>query len=74
MGLDPTSEVAPNFSSADAGLKASATTARSESPEEENAAATLKCTEQSENVIENKGSAGSKRAAGFAPLGLSLAS
>jgi hypothetical protein len=53
VGLDG-AEVAPNFSSAHAGLKASATTARSESPNEENAAETSKSPEQSENVIENK--------------------
>jgi hypothetical protein len=50
-GLDG-AEVAPNFSSADASLKASAT--QTESQEEENAAETPKSPEQSENVIENK--------------------
>jgi len=51
VGLDG-AEVAPNFSSADAGLKASAT--QTESPAEENAGETSKSPEQSENVIENK--------------------
>jgi len=73
VGLEG-AEVAPNFSSAGADVKVSATTGATQSPEEENAAETSKSPEQSENVIENKGSAGSKRAAGFAPLGLSLAS
>ncbi|MGA2076823.1 MAG: hypothetical protein ABSH52_25325, partial [Terriglobia bacterium] len=56
VGLDG-AKVAPNFSSAHAGLKASAATARSESPKEENALETPKSPEQSENVIENKGPA-----------------
>jgi len=56
VGLEG-AEVAPNFSSADAGLKASATAARSESPAEENAGETSKSPEQSENVVENKGPA-----------------
>ena len=51
VGLDG-AEVAPNFSSADAGLKASAT--QTESPAEENAGETSKSPEQSENVYENK--------------------
>jgi hypothetical protein len=55
VGLDPGMEVAPNFSSADAGLKASAT--QTESPGEENDGETSKSPEQSENVIENKGPA-----------------
>jgi hypothetical protein len=64
VGLEG-AEVAPTFracpersgGSADAGLKASATTARTESPKEENVGETSKSPEQSENVIENKGSA-----------------
>jgi hypothetical protein len=51
VGLDG-AEVAPNFSSADAGLKASAT--QTESPAEESASETPKTAEQSENVYENK--------------------
>jgi hypothetical protein len=62
VGLD-SGEVAPTFracperseGSAHAGLKASATTTRTESPAEENATETPKSPEQSENVIENKG-------------------
>ena len=49
------SAVAPNFSSAEAGLEGSGT--QRESPAEENAAKTSKSAEQSENVIENKGPA-----------------
>jgi hypothetical protein len=55
VGLDG-AEVAPNFSSAHAGLKASATTARSESPTGESGGETSKLPEQSENVVENKAS------------------
>jgi len=51
VGLDG-AEVAPNFSSAHAGLKASPTT---DSPKGENAPEIPKSPEQSENVIENKG-------------------
>ena len=54
VGLDA-AEVAPNFSSADAGLKASAT--ETGSPAGENGAETPKSPEQSQNVIENKGPA-----------------
>ena len=50
-------EVAPNFSSASADLKVSATDHGTESPAEENAGETSKSPEQSENVIENKGPA-----------------
>ncbi|MGA2078654.1 MAG: hypothetical protein ABSH52_34640 [Terriglobia bacterium] len=53
MGLDG-AQVAPNFSSADAGLKASAT--QTESQKDENALETSKSPEQSENVIENRAS------------------
>jgi hypothetical protein len=56
VGLDG-AEVAPNFSSADADLKVSATDPGTESPAEENAGETSKSPEQSENVIENKGPA-----------------
>jgi hypothetical protein len=56
VGLDG-AEAAPNFSSADAVLKASATDHGTESPKEENAPETPKSPEQSENVIENKGPA-----------------
>ena len=52
VGLDPV-EVAPNFSSAGAGLKARAT--KSQSPAAENPRETSKSAEQSQNVIENKG-------------------
>jgi hypothetical protein len=51
VGLEG-AEVAPNLSSADAGLKASAT--QTESPAEENTGETSKSPEQSQNVIENK--------------------
>jgi hypothetical protein len=51
VGLE-VAEVAPNLSSADAGLKASAT--QTESPAEENAGETSKSPEQSQHVIENK--------------------
>jgi len=51
---DREAQVAPTFRSARAGLKASATTARSESPKKENAGEISKSPEQSENVIENK--------------------
>jgi hypothetical protein len=64
VGLDPASEVAPTGTcpdeggrSADAPTGLGATTARSESPNEENAAETSKSPEQSENVIEKKGPA-----------------
>jgi hypothetical protein len=53
VGLEG-AEVAPNFSSAGAGLKASATDHGTESPKEENAPETSKSPEQSQNVIENK--------------------
>ena len=49
-------EVAPNFSSAGADLKVSATDHGTESPADENAGGTPKSAEQSQNVIENKGS------------------
>ncbi len=51
--VDDSAEVAPNFSSASADLKVSAT--QTESPAEENGGETSKSPEQSENVIENKG-------------------
>jgi hypothetical protein len=56
VGLDGT-EVAPNFSSAGADLKVSATNHGTESPAEEDAGETQKSAEQSENVSENKGPA-----------------
>ena len=56
VGLDGT-EVAPNFSSAGADLKVSATNHGTESPAEEDAGETSKSPEQSENVSENKGPA-----------------
>ena len=56
VGLEG-AEVAPNFSSAGADLKVSATNHGTESPAEENDGETSKSPEQSENVIENKGSA-----------------
>jgi len=63
VGLDG-AEVTPSFracperseGSADAGLKASATNGATERREEENAGEILKSPEQSENVVENKGS------------------
>ena len=55
--VDDSAEVAPNFSSASADLKVSATDHATESPAEENAGETSKSPEQSENVIENKGPA-----------------
>ncbi len=65
VGLDAAAEVAPNFSSAGAdpslgsehALKASATNDGTESPAEENGGETSKSPEQSQGVIENKGSA-----------------
>jgi hypothetical protein len=54
VGLDGTTEVAPNFSSAGAPTGRGATAAGSESPKGENATDTAKSPEQSENVIENK--------------------
>jgi len=56
VGLDGAG-VAPNFSSAGAHLKVSATPAGPESPKGERATETPKSPEQSENVTENKGSA-----------------
>ncbi len=53
--VDDSAEVAPNFSSASADLKVSAT--QTESPHEENDGETSKSPEQSENVVENKGPA-----------------
>jgi hypothetical protein len=53
VGLDD-AEVAPNFSSADADLKVSATNYGTESPKAENAGETSKSPEQSQNVVENK--------------------
>ena len=53
VGLDG-AEVAPNFSSAGADLKVSATNHGTESPNKENAGETSKSAEQSENVIEIK--------------------
>ncbi len=47
-------EVAPNFSSASADLKVSATNDATETPVEENYGETSKSPEQSQNVIENK--------------------
>ncbi len=56
-------EVAPNFSSASADLKVSTTDHATESPAGENAAETPKSSEQSQNVIENKGPAAEEVAA-----------
>ncbi len=53
--VDDSAEVAPNFSSAGADLKVSATDHATESRAEENGGETSKSPEQSENVIENKG-------------------
>jgi len=63
VGLDPAAELAPNFSSAGADLKVSATDHGTESPAEENALETPRSPEQSENVIENKGPAAEGAAA-----------
>ncbi len=59
--VDDSTEVAPNFSSASADLKVSAT--QTESPAEENTNETSESPEQSENVIENKGPAAEEVAA-----------
>jgi len=53
-GLRQPAEVEPNFSSAGADLKVSATDQRTESPAVENATETSKSPKQSQNVIENK--------------------
>ncbi len=53
--VDDSAEVAPNFSSAGADLKVSATDHVTESPNEEKVVETSKLPEQSQNVIENKG-------------------
>ncbi len=55
--VDDSAEVAPNFSSAGADLKVSATNHGTERPAEENDRETSKSAEQSQNVIENKGTA-----------------
>ncbi|MGD0127984.1 MAG: hypothetical protein ABSF46_21700 [Terriglobia bacterium] len=71
VGLDR-AEVAPNFSTAGAdpspgsgqALKVSATTPRTESPQEEIAIETPKLPEQSENVIDKKGPAAERSSTG----------
>jgi len=61
VGLDG-AKVAPNFSSAGADLKVSATNGATESPKVENALETTTSPEQSENLRENKGPAAERSA------------